>query len=277
MPPFLKQPQPGKKEKKPQQKGLHPTSSKGTPNPKKIGWTLSPPPPGPKTVYSNHHKGRLSETTPTKIARKRLHPTKGVSSNFIQRTPNLRTVGWTLLLQTLKLFPLWCRNSLCDDVRSRFEILQIVHEICEPEFCLLCVFLFCFRGRREGKGIMAFERNPLSLSLPQAAFEKWLRDSGYLEILDRCVLDHARIAGQGSLAALSKVIKINPFVNLTVEDLLQKPVSWTGEFFDCGLGPWETFSWPRTITQVKLRMEENVKRYTGNYLILVLIIFLCFL
>jgi hypothetical protein len=37
MPPFLKQPQPGKKEKKPQQKGLHPTSSKGTPNPKKIG------------------------------------------------------------------------------------------------------------------------------------------------------------------------------------------------------------------------------------------------
>ncbi|CAK9198878.1 unnamed protein product [Sphagnum jensenii] len=124
---------------------------------------------------------------------------------------------------------------------------------------------------------MAFERNPLSLSLPQAAFEKWLRDSGYLEILDRCVLDHARIAGQGSLAALSKVIKINPFVNLTVEDLLQKPVSWTGEFFDCGLGPWETFSWPRTITQVKLRMEENVKRYTGNYLILVLIIFLCFL
>jgi hypothetical protein len=124
---------------------------------------------------------------------------------------------------------------------------------------------------------MAFERNPLSLSLPQAAFEKWLRDSGYLEILDRCVLDHARIAGQGSLAALSKVIKINPFVNLTVEDLLQKPVSWTGEFFDCGLGPLETFSWPRTITQVKLRMEENVKRYTGNYLILVLIIFLCFL
>jgi hypothetical protein len=46
-----------------------------------------------KAVYSNHHKGRLSETTPTKIARKRLHPTKGVSSNFIQRTPNLRTVG----------------------------------------------------------------------------------------------------------------------------------------------------------------------------------------
>ncbi|OAY83099.1 PRA1 family protein H [Ananas comosus] len=31
---------------------------------------------------------------------------------------------------------------------------------------------------------MAFAANPLSLSVPEAAFETWLRDSGYLEILD---------------------------------------------------------------------------------------------
>lgn len=67
------------------------------------------------------------------------------------------------------------------------------------------------------------------------------------------------------------------FWHSTVEDLLKKPVSWTAEFFDCGLGPGETYSWPRSIAQAKLRMEENLKRYMGNYLILIAIVFIIFL
>lgn len=64
---------------------------------------------------------------------------------------------------------------------------------------------------------------------------------------------------------------------LAVEDLLKKPVPWTGEFFDCGFGPGETYSWPRSISQAKLRMDENIRRYIGNYIILVAIVFLILL
>ena len=64
---------------------------------------------------------------------------------------------------------------------------------------------------------------------------------------------------------------------LAVDDLLKKPVPWTGEFFDCGYGPGETYSCPRSITQAKLRMDENIRRYTGNYVVLVAIVFLVLL
>ncbi|KAJ7283052.1 hypothetical protein O6H91_Y350800 [Diphasiastrum complanatum] len=124
---------------------------------------------------------------------------------------------------------------------------------------------------------MAFLVNPLSLCIPQSAFEAWLRERGYLEILDKCGLDQARMAGQSSFAACCKLLTTNPFANLTMEDLCQKPVPWTDEFFDCGLGPRETYSWPVSVTQIKLRMEENLRRYTGNYLVLTLVVFLCFL
>lgn len=60
---------------------------------------------------------------------------------------------------------------------------------------------------------------------------------------------------------------------LAVDDLLKKPVPWTGEFFDCGFGPGETYSWPRSIAQAKLRMDENIRRYTGNYVILVAVVY----
>jgi hypothetical protein len=66
-------------------------------------------------------------------------------------------------------------------------------------------------------------------------------------------------------------------LGLAVEDLLKKPVPWTGEFFDCGLGPSETYSFPRSIAQTKLRMDENLRRYAGNYLVLIAIVFIIFL
>ncbi|CAM6101648.1 unnamed protein product [Calypogeia fissa] len=125
---------------------------------------------------------------------------------------------------------------------------------------------------------MTFQVNPLSLCLPQQAFETWLRESGQLEVLDKNALDQALLGGSESLSAvLIKALKINPLRSLTIEDFCNSPVSWTGEFFDCGLGPRETYSYPRSLIQAKLRMEDNVKRYTGNYLVLALIIFLCFL
>lgn len=123
---------------------------------------------------------------------------------------------------------------------------------------------------------MAFSANPLSLSLPQRAFETWLRDSGYLEIIDECAIDDSVEAAAGS-NKLSSLLTINPFAKLTAEDLSRDAVPWTGEFFDSGLGPAHTYSWPSSITQMKLRMEENLKRYTRNYIYLSLLILACFL
>eukprot|EP01018_Ginkgo_biloba_P009961 Gb_19254 [translate_table: standard] len=120
---------------------------------------------------------------------------------------------------------------------------------------------------------MAFSVNPLSLSIPQGAFETWLRDSGYLEILDGCAVDNS----VGGSTKFSSLLTINPFGKLTTEDLCRDAVPWTGEFFDCGLGPGETYSWPTSVTQMKLRMEENLKRYTRNYIYLSLVILACFL
>lgn len=124
---------------------------------------------------------------------------------------------------------------------------------------------------------MLFEVNPLTLCLPQPAFEAWLRESGYLEVLDKNALDQPLLGAQDGSSVLVKALKTNPFKNLTLEDFTKSPVSWTGEFFDCGLGPSGTYSYPRSLVQAQLRMEENVKRYTGNYMVLSLIIFLCFL
>uniref|UniRef100_A0A0D6QX83 PRA1 family protein n=1 Tax=Araucaria cunninghamii TaxID=56994 RepID=A0A0D6QX83_ARACU len=120
---------------------------------------------------------------------------------------------------------------------------------------------------------MAFSANPLSLCIPQGAFESWLRESGYLEVIDEGSIDSS---ADGSSKIMS-LLSINPFGKLTTEDLCKDAVPWTGEFFDCGLGPAETYSWPTSITQMKLRMEENLKRYTRNYIYLSLVILGCFL
>jgi len=122
---------------------------------------------------------------------------------------------------------------------------------------------------------MAFKENPLSLSLTQEALEEWLRGSGHLEKLDRTGSEHhLRLPSQSSFGELSKALKSNPFMTLTAEDLLKKPVSWTDEFFDFG---FDSYSWPRSISQAKLRMDENIRRYIGNYVILVAIVFLILL
>lgn len=125
------------------------------------------------------------------------------------------------------------------------------------------------------RDLMAFVANPLSLSIPPANFDAWLRDSGYLEILDECAIDPARSGRCGILSSIFSFV-LNPFGNLTVEDLGRPPVPWTGEFWDCGRGLRESYGWPLCGTQLKLRMGENMKRYMGNYLRLFVVIFACF-
>ncbi|XP_011627347.1 PRA1 family protein H isoform X2 [Amborella trichopoda] len=127
---------------------------------------------------------------------------------------------------------------------------------------------------------MAFSANPLSLSVPEAAFETWLQETGYLETLDTrnippCV-DRCTTSTGGATSFFS-LFAFNPFSKLTVEDLKRQPASWTGEFFDCGLGPSRTYSLPSSVSQARLRIQENIRRYPRNYAYLSLLILCCFL
>lgn len=63
---------------------------------------------------------------------------------------------------------------------------------------------------------MAFEENPLSLSLSQTALEELLRENGHLETLDRTGLDHhLRLHSRSSFRELPKSAKSNAFMKLT--------------------------------------------------------------
>ncbi|MCO5570451.1 hypothetical protein L7F22_024173 [Adiantum nelumboides] len=123
---------------------------------------------------------------------------------------------------------------------------------------------------------MAFVANPLSLSIPPATFEAWLRDGGHLEVLDKVAIDPPR---SSSNAFISSVLgfAVNPFGNVTVEDLCRPPLPWTGEFWDCGHGLVESYGLPLSSGQWKLRMGENVKKYMGNYIRLFVLVLACFL
>lgn len=135
---------------------------------------------------------------------------------------------------------------------------------------------------------MAFSTNPLSLSVPEPAFESWLRDSGYLEVLDH---HSSAISGgtasssdedrsntsigsgifgslfSGAITLLS-LFTLNPFAKLTTQDLSGETPSWTRAFFaDC-----ESYSFPSGTDQARLRVQENVKRYARNYASLFILI-----
>ncbi|URD74776.1 PRA1 family [Musa troglodytarum] len=148
---------------------------------------------------------------------------------------------------------------------------------------------------------MAFASNPLSLSVSEPAFEAWLRDTGYLEILDdrAASADHspsssssssvpdpplrprtsAPAAGRSGLAArafssmrtLASLFTLNPFAKLTPEDLSGGTPSWTLEF----IGVAGSYSWPAGSAQARMRVQENVRRYVRNYALLSVIVFAC--
>ncbi|KAJ8498108.1 hypothetical protein OPV22_008660 [Ensete ventricosum] len=153
---------------------------------------------------------------------------------------------------------------------------------------------------------MAFASNPLSLSVTEPAFEAWLRDTGYLEILDdraasadpsptssspspsssssvpdpplrpRTSAPAAESSGLAarafsSIRTFTSLFTLNPFAKLTPEDLSGGTPSWTLEF----IGGAGSYSWPAGSAQSRMRVQENVRRYARNYALLSVIVFAC--
>ncbi|XP_022876455.1 PRA1 family protein H-like isoform X2 [Olea europaea var. sylvestris] len=132
---------------------------------------------------------------------------------------------------------------------------------------------------------MVFKANPLALSVPEQAFESWLRDSGYLEILDQRTSDLHRLSAAdctielrnssadstptsiicsgffvslfSRICTLLSLITFNPFSKLVAEDFSGDTPSWTLAFF----GSSDSYSFPSSPSQARLRVHENVKRY----------------
>ncbi|XP_055802042.1 PRA1 family protein H [Solanum dulcamara] len=152
---------------------------------------------------------------------------------------------------------------------------------------------------------MAFSANPLSLSVPEPVFESWLRDTGYLEILDQRTTDlHRHSSSTASSAAeaassdaavtnsaaaavsisngvfvlifshigtLLSLLTLNPFAKLTSDDFSGDTPSWTLQF----VGSFDSYSFPSSPSQTRLRVHENVKRYARNYASLFVLFFAC--
>ncbi|KGN55111.1 PRA1 family protein H [Cucumis sativus] len=141
---------------------------------------------------------------------------------------------------------------------------------------------------------MSFSSNPLSLSVPDAAFDSWLRDSGYLEILDQRTSDLHRhssaapparptptaaaplatgffISLFSRIATLLSIFTLNPFAKLSAADFSGPTPSWTTGF----VGFFESYSFPSSPAQARLRVHENAKRYARNYASLFVLFFVC--
>ncbi|KAL7216771.1 hypothetical protein ACSBR1_028659 [Camellia fascicularis] len=147
---------------------------------------------------------------------------------------------------------------------------------------------------------MVFSSNPLSLSVPEPAFESWLRDSGYLEILDQRTSDLHRLSSSSAAATttaaaattidsattitnglflslfshigtLLSLFTLNPFAKLTADDFSGETPSWTHGF----IGFFDSYSFPSSSSQARLRLHENVKRYARNYASLFILFFAC--
>ncbi|XP_020235912.1 PRA1 family protein H [Cajanus cajan] len=127
---------------------------------------------------------------------------------------------------------------------------------------------------------MVFSSNPLSLSVPEPAFESWLRDTGYLEVLDHRTSSAAAVSpapsssGSGLLSRLLTFLSLftlNPFAKLTADDFAGDTPSWSRSFFAFS----HSYSFPSSPSQARLRLQENVKRYARNYAYLFILFFAC--
>lgn len=144
----------------------------------------------------------------------------------------------------------------------------------------------------------SFKPNPLSLSVPDPALDRWLRDSGYLDLLDSTTTGAPSSASAPSTSAsvaaspgagpvssgvaadvlafartLASLLALNPFARLSTADLAAPTPSWSLAF----VGPpgAASYSWPPTPTQARLRVQENVRRYARNYAALTILVFAC--
>ncbi|KAI6687280.1 hypothetical protein NL676_024108 [Syzygium grande] len=141
---------------------------------------------------------------------------------------------------------------------------------------------------------MAFKPNPLSLTVPDPAFESWLRDSGYLELLDQRSSSSsyssagAYSCGDGAasdpayapgffaavfsgLGTLLSLATLNPLSKLAAGDFSGETPSWTRGF----VGDFGSYSFPSSPAQARLRVHENVKRFARNYAALFILFFAC--
>ncbi|XP_057729822.1 PRA1 family protein H [Arachis stenosperma] len=140
---------------------------------------------------------------------------------------------------------------------------------------------------------MVFASNPLALSVPEPAFESWLRDSGYLEVLDHntsatTTTSSSSFTGDPStsaatpasgffvslfsrLAILFSLLTLNPLAKLAAEDFAGDTPSWSRAF----VGFSGSYSFPSSSAQARLRVHENVKRYARNYAYLFILFFAC--
>jgi len=145
----------------------------------------------------------------------------------------------------------------------------------------------------------SFKPNPLSLSVPDPALDRWLRDSGYLDLLDSTTTGGPSSASAPSTSTssaaaspaagpassgvaadvlafartLASLLALNPFARLSTADLAAPTPSWSLAF----VGPpgAASYSWPPTPTQARLRVQENVRRYARNYAALTILVFAC--
>lgn len=141
---------------------------------------------------------------------------------------------------------------------------------------------------------MSFSSNPLSLSVPDGAFDSWLRDSGYLEILDQRTSAAAPggptstspassaasatplatgffISLFSRIGILLSLFTLNPFAKLSAADFSGHTPSWTSAF----VGVFDSYSFPSSPAQARLRVHENAKRYARNYASLFVLFFVC--
>ncbi|KAK4484798.1 hypothetical protein RD792_007393 [Penstemon davidsonii] len=146
---------------------------------------------------------------------------------------------------------------------------------------------------------MVFATNPLALSVPEPEFESWLRDSGYLEILDQRTTDLHRLSttkpsdsSTASAAAITSrspngglflsqlfsrictllsLFTFNPFSKVATGDFAGDTPPWTLAFF----GSLDSYSFPSSPSQARLRVHENLKRFARNYACLLLLFFAC--
>ncbi|XP_010412553.1 PREDICTED: PRA1 family protein H-like, partial [Camelina sativa] len=149
---------------------------------------------------------------------------------------------------------------------------------------------------------LAFSPNPLSLSVPDPAFESWFRDSGYLELLDHRTSAAAAAASSSApvstsaaatssasddvvssitggffasllsrLVTVSSLLTINPFSKLSADDFSGDTPPWTTGFF----GNCDSYSFPSSSQQARMRVHENIKRFARNYATLFIVFFAC--
>ncbi|GAA0150466.1 membrane traffic protein [Lithospermum erythrorhizon] len=117
---------------------------------------------------------------------------------------------------------------------------------------------------------MAFRANPLSLSVGETELEAWLRETGYLEIVDQGSSSSASSSSSSIITLAVTVLTVNPFSKLRSDDFSGGTPSWSrGGFIGCV----ESYSFPWSTEQARMRVHENVKRYARNYSSLFLLFF----